>query len=1786
MIKTSTLKNIKWFYLVIPIVIILVALFAYFKFFKGKAWTGQKEEALEIKVQPQGELQRMPTDMVFYFSESYPGVEGITVEPESLKNFITIDPYLPAQGKWVSERTFEIYFLATPLPDKTYKVKIRRVPLISGAAEIPAQTFAFKTPDFEIVSISLKAIEKNSAVVSLDFTFAPVFDELRQFIAIFDSKNQPVKMWNVTTEKEKPEEVLITVPVIKAPEQYKVIVKKGLKSGLGVVLKKDVETVLPIGFATKPISVKDSKIEESEDGYMLIFQLISPAEKDFDIKEDNLSKLIRISPEIPFRVATSGKGIYIFGDFIPEKNYSVTLKTGITSKKGSILQEDYTMGFNIPKRKEKLQFIYQGRYFGTTGEWNLPLKLSRINWVEITITYLPPDNVLFWHLKDYGQKMSLYMLGEDIIQGRKIEIEKTGKDQVLWINLRDFLREKANGVYLVKAYGETEDKKHLNDRIAIVISDISLVTKWYKNSIYVWAFNSASLNAVTGVEIEARSSKNFLAGKGTTDVNGFCAMSILKEGRDPYVVFAKKGDEWTYVHVPTLRLPMEAYDIAGEEPSKPYLAYMYPERDLYRPGEDVRFNVVVREKNYFKGIALPVRIVIRDPQGRKYLTLSGTTDDYGLHDFSFPTTPSSPTGKYMLELVGGDQTLYTAHIFVEAFVPERMRVKLSLPDQLNIDKPFALKLEAEYLFGAPASGEVYSAKVRAEETPFRGAGYYNYGFGVVRFRNERPVAWESDNLTGTLDQNGKVEKTIRIDTNMVFNDPVRLSTSATVTEGGSGRVTSKSLEKIVYTRPFYIGIKPSGTRVIGGVPLTINGVLLKPDCSLYTGKSRLAYRVYKLSHYYSYGYDDYYNDDYYWNARVNKIPIMSKHAVNATDGKFSFSYTPQTAYNDYLVEVLDEINGTISQVKIYGWGWWYEGEEANIESPEIILIRSDKQEYDAGEEVKVEALLPFEGNILWTVELDTLYNYAWKEAKGEVAAWSFRAPDGVSTCYVSALLVRSGGNYLVQRGLGIQRMRIRPRALKLGFTIDVPQRIKPGDELVINVKGTDRFKGTIAVVDEGILQITDFKTPDPYEGIFRDIGLGINSAESFGWIVKKFLTKTGGGFAAREKEFPEARFTRIVSFWSGIMESGADGSLSYKLKIPQYNGKLRVMVAGANENKLGGQATEVIVKSDVIISPTIPRFMYTSDKFSFPITLLNTTKQAKSVKLSIDMKKGTLKGQTGLGNIQLKPEEKKILWFDCVASEEPGSIDLAINGSSGNEKYHENFVIPLYPNVPFITESEYITVKPNERLDLKPYFDAWYPRAHTVKLLISNIPALSKLHHTKYAIHYPYGCIEQTSTSTLVLLRLSPLLAVIAPDISKEKYTEMVNHGVGRIISMQTISGGFGFWPGDDEPEPWASAYGTFVLLEAKNAGFVVPENVLNAALNYLDALADKSEFVYYILAKGGILQKKPESVDRLIALAKKEKYDLTSLLWVAGVLYESGKTEEAKNILALALNKEPPKVRRYRDDYYSRLQFKGMKLYMVEQVSPGIEEENRLALDISKELGARQSYYYTTQELAWSLLSLGMYAERFSKADYQVDLKIGGKVVKPQKEKGLLSWVLKNPGKETSLILQTSSPNALYLNIENTGFSKLKRAFEPYANGIVLKRNIFSYDGQPIAACNQGDLVVLKMAIKGNNYYDNVAVEASLPAGLEIENPRLGRDDLPTWVMKKSELWQPDYVDMKDDRAVIFGSLSYDTTFYYILARAVTPGTFFLPPSQGVVMYNPELNAHTHAETFEVNKR
>ena len=1744
--------------------------------------TKEVEKGVKVSMSPEGKLESIPQSLTFYFSRSFAGAEGVIVPSSELSRYIKIEPPLGARGEWVSERKFVLHFIKKPEADRTYRVFLKRIPLKKEEiVQIYPRDFTFSTPPFTFRNLSVDTLINKRVILKLAFNYPVNISSAKRSIYIEDKYGERIPIERVYFPDPYNHSLLaVKFKVTYAPAVYKLILRKSLKSSYGNPLGEEVEEEFSVGYRKYPIYITYMGVEGTDDGFTIGFRVYTLKDKWVEPDEGTLKRYITVTPDVKYKVFSGYGEINIIGDFIEGEEYTVTINAGLKGTKNEVLARDAVFDITIPYRKPSINFVYCGKYFGRTGDWKLPVKVVNVGELKINVDFMPQRNVVFWYSVSGGRRYSRYKYVENIVKGYTKVIESPGSN-IIWIDLKELIPEPGPGIYFLSISGKDKKGRFYSDNASVVISDISLIVKWTSDKAYVWAVNSSTLKPLQGVDIEIWSGRNFLSGKGTTGMNGLCEVP-LKKGRDVYIVYAKKGDDWTYLQIPGSKINTSSFEVSGSAPTKAYTAFIYPERDIYRPGEEIHIGILVRKNKTYEGVSVPVRLKVRDPRGRRFVEMAGMTDATGFASFNIKTSPSSPTGKYAFVLYTGTERLVSDFVFVETFAPERIDLRLKYSKDVTLKAPFKLYVMADYLFGAPASGERVRGRITGQEIPFKCEGYGDYTFGPLNFIREKTPKVDIDLGTGKLDEKGRKTFLCSPPSYEEFYLPVKLNAYVEVSEGGSGRVTRRVKEKIVHPCPFYIGLKTSPTRVVRGKKIKIRGLLLNPDCSLRKETTVLTWRAYRVY----YKWDYYFYERFGWWKVRKLIPITPLNRVTATGGTFEFLLSPQEEYRDIVIEVKSE-EGVWSQVLIEGWGWYWSGEYEKIESPEYLDLRLEKPSAEPGEMVKVETSLPFEGKILWTVEQNGVLIYQWKEAKGEKASWSFRVPEGYPNVYVSALLVHSGKNYLVARAFGVKRLKIRPKKMKLPLTITVPDKVKPNQTLVVKVKSDRRFKATIAIVDEGILSIRGFRTPDPYNSILRPLALGVNSAEGFGWLMKKYLSGTGGGMLlrAREEEFPQTRFTKFVSFWSGVLESDRNGLLVYKVKVPQFSGRLRVMVCGADRERLGSRDARVVVKTDVVIQPTVPRFLYSRDKVNIPVSLINTTDKKQGIKISARIKGGM--PERWKKSITLISHGRTLVKIPVIAGEYSTSLSLVLEARIHRWTYVDTFTIPIYPSLPYISKFTFARIE-SKKEDLSNYFSDWLSPAHRAQLYVSTIPGLNRLHYVRYAVHYPYGCIEQTSTSTLLLLRLARLLPIIDPDITEQKYRNMVNKGIQRILSMQTVSGGFSYWPGYHKPSKWSSAYATLVLIEARDAGFHVPDNAIRAALSYLRALSDKNALTYYVLARGGILRARSGVIQTLEERVSREAYGRLSLLWIAGALYESGLRDRGIQILEKAMKMELQKERRLSGNFYSVLKNLAVTLYMVENIYPDMAGEDSLVETIVSRLAQKDRwYYYTTQEIAWSMLALGKYMDNHPvRKEIHIKLIVDGREYQGQSEKGLITYFIKN-APDKRITLETNIV-PLYIDIVNTGFSKTVKAFEEYNHpSLPIFREVLSYnDGTKVSGVEQGQLLLINVGFGSKaRSYSNTAFEVPIPAGCEIENPRLTTRGLPSWVEqynRKWRMWNPDYVDIRDDRVIIFGTSGY-RRHYFILVRAVTPGTYFFPPARAMVMYNPEINSQTGAESFRV---
>ncbi len=1530
----------------------------------------------------------------------------------------------------------------------------------------------------------------------------------------------------------------------------------------GVMIAMAVVLVLTTGQSWSKVSPPDRRknrvvfgrvaIQESRTGVSLVVKLGSTIKRDGFSRDEILGHL-QVTPPLPLQVTLRPDGFLLSGDFVPGKIYTLKLTRGMKSLKGAVLSRDASSKVKIPQPSPHLSFLLKGRYVGRNGDMKLPVRVSHGDKILLTLCHVPDRNLPLWEKAYKWEKRDLE---EVTLKDKPVSLSPVGEG-IFLLDLAPYLSTERGGLYrvLLKACrGEGKKRRFSADEMFLVVTNMGLVVKSADRRIYAWVVDLMTGRPMPGVTVRGYSIRNIKLGEGVTREDGACSFPYNNAAAGfPYVVTAVKGDDYTYLPVETTRLQTSYFQVGGVSRKEiPFLSAFILERELYRPGETLHYAVILRDPRSFQGVSVPLVVRFRDPRDRVLVKQHALSDSLGLADFKLPIPRESLTGTYRLELVMGGKVIKTRAVHVEDFVPERLKVRVTSSQKLVTDLgKVSIKVAARYLFGAPVAEGPYSARFRLERA--RKGLYENYLFGPVHLPGEAVKALPTWRKTGKLDKEGKAVFHPGGRLALGGDSPLNLRISVEVKEAGSERVSRGKVLLPLRPAPRFPGLRlashtPCQKALVEGIVVDSRGRPLRKDIDL-------QYTLYEVKTRYVLTYSS--RGRRRWNRIVTRVPITGKQPLKAHDGIFQVPVELKKCWVDYLIAVSDPAGGGQTELRIPGW----QAGKNRPPTPEILQISLDKKEASPGETVTADVALPFPGRVLWTLELDKVIRYHWAETKDRKAAFSFKAPDGVSTCYVTAYLYQTKPGYLVTRAFGIARLRVVPASVRAEAHVEVPKKIRPGDSFMVKITGPPGGKAIVAAVDEGILQITSAKAPDLYNLLLQPYRLSVNTSEGLGWILPRFQFLPGGGEEARMMMAamkPIPRFFRTFSFWK-VVPLSADGEASVPVKVEKYQGALKVMISVLGENEFGSTQASVKVASRVVVQPTLPRLIRRNDTVYFPVSLVNTVSEAMETAVRVKAGDETVEKQ-----VTLPPKGSETLTFNLHPTRFYGTLPVGISADFPKGHWSDTYQVLVLPDLPRDLETHLVKVSTGEPFLLDDYLKDWAPQGLDLRVLVSSTPLFGGLSHVERLLQYPYGCVEQTASTLLTLVRLLPFMKVVnAGEGDLAKLKDRVRSGILRLVKMQSYSGGFPFWPGQGEPHLWGTAYATFALLEAKEAGFYVPKVVLDRALWFLRD-DEPTPWSSFVAAKAGRKYRLP-----LYRAPKGKRLGKEALLLEAGTLYYSGYPGRAARSLARAKKARPAKKRKW-ETFSSPLRLKALELYMTFLIEPKSGDNARLARDLMVRLNRYPSWHYSTQELAWSLVALGRYLQSLSIGPVKASLLSGDTSLPAvSAASGVVSWrVRQTAGKP--LTLKVTSPGEAWAALTIKGYRT--EGFKPVTDrGLAVSFRLLSPDGRVATDIKAGDLLILDVTLKntGKETFRRLAVRVPMVAGLEVVNKRLFGGLLPKPV-RKMKRFRAGYVDVRDDEVRFFGSLPVGEFHYYLQVRATFRYAGTMPPPRAELMYRP----------------
>ncbi len=1088
-----------------------------------------------------------------------------------------------------------------------------------------------------------------------------------------------------------------------------------------------------------------------------------------------------------------------------------------------------------------------------------------------------------------------------------------------------------------------------------------------------------------------------------------------------------------------------------------------------------------------------------------------------------------------------------------------------------------------------------------------------------------------------------------------YAGPWRLSVSASVLEPG-GRAVTASRQADVDRVERYIALQPPTLPPRPGQTTLIPVAMVAPNGSLAAKSASLRVMLYRET----WNNTLIFKDGHYRYDSSRKLdPVGGPMAATIVGGHGEISIAPPTS-GEYVLRVCDGDQDAITSIGfVAAVGEW----EDNIsrEDPEKLdlsivpapaldlnqlmhpaTVASLPTLFDApheattqptaaknGDSYPINSLAqvlvqsPFAGRLLLTVETDSVLSTQVIDMPTShmlvpIAIPSLCRPNA----YVSATVVRAidpNATWRVHRAIGVAPIKIDNTDRRLKIAIDTPAEVRPTESLSVHVHVADSLGKPVgnasidvAAVDEGICQLTNFATPDPFSFFYEPRALGVSSADLYSELMPEVArpdkTSAVGGDAdaqdGRHHSPVSAKRVRPVALISNVIHTDENGDASVSFSLPQFVGQLRVMAIAHAQAQFGDSDSHTLVRSPLLVQSSWPRFIAPGDSFAVTITTFNNSPASGEVHVSTSVTDDHPKlrfvssnqPRAELPPTILRAGGQSTQTLNAVADRSCGVAHVRLVATMGSEQFAEAVEIPIRPASPTITTGGYAIATPDAPASLVMPINL-LSGTNSFEVRATPWPALQLPQGLEYLERYPYGCAEQTTSTLFPLVYLNDIGQQIAPGVfAKERVDEKIRVGIVRLLGMQTSDGGIAMWPGQRAPWPWVSVYAAHFLVEAQNAGHDVPDDLRAHLMAYVRGLLNHSSdepdeletqaYACYVLALAG----KPDraAMDRIGELVGKPTTNCPQARFhLAAAWIASGRRDRAANLIPTIL----PTMRVSRQlagNIGSAVRDRAILLSTLLMVDPDRADLPAIAQQLAD--AGTSGQWRSTQDVAFATMALGRYLRQCKPtANYaKIELLAGELRLASAGQGESLSWTAPTtqPSADSPQLRITGPAGAkVYLSWLSTGVPTTAPADAD--SGMTLRRRFLNEGGKPIDhnTVHSGDLVQVELTLSSDSALANVVIEDLLPAGLEIENPRLETSAKETTEAAKNDVpaFEVARVDMRDDRMVIVGDLSPGVGRYVYTCRAVTPGTFTLPPARAECMYDLGTSSIAGAGSFNV---
>jgi len=1777
--------------------------------------------------------------------------------PEIPNDLFSLSPKVSGSYSWEGNITILFTPNAPMESDKAYRSKVRLNKLFPNISkELSEFEFDITTRE-QFVSLDIQGLEKDKSGNNLQLLRGKLITadiaENQSVEKLLSIKLNGQDLDHVTWEhgQDQMTHNFVLAKISRLEDGQNLIFTVDGK-GIGAEEQFEKEVYVP---GLNEFKVMDVVYNGGENKYLNL-QLSDPNLSDQDLKG-----LITISDfEGKLRFLKEGNEVNIYWTTQIAGPHIVSIDEKLKNAKGKTLTKSFEKEIIFSTPKPKVRLVGSGVIIPSADGFAFPFEAINLNAVDIEIFKIFNNNIVqYFQNNNYQGNYNLQQVGR-IISQKKIELNNPANAafQNKWtryaLDLSEMVSQDPEAIYEVRVgfqpsytsypcaekatdnpnksqvnanqfksfwednyygyngyYSGYNWKQRENPCFAayynsdnfisrnVIASDLGIVgKKGNDGSVFIAINNLVNLDAVEGATVTFYDFQNQVIQTGKTDSEGQLKMQLT---RAPFLVIAQHNQNRGYLKMSDNNsLSLSKFEVAGVQVEKGMKGYIYGDRGVWRPGDTLFLNFMLEETAEKLPEDLPIILNLFNPKNQLIQTTTNSKSVGGIYHFPMKTSSEDLTGNWRAEVnVGG--TKFSKVVKVETIKPNRLKIEIEMDEGLTGGKMNG-KLTSRWLHGAKAKNLKARVETQLDNAYLRIPKYEGYSFhdpSRSKFDKTPKVIFDK-----SLNESGEANLTFDVEKSNLLPGRIKQKFRTRVFENG-GNFSEDNFSQNLDPFDTYVGItvpnkKNPWSYLKTGESHTFDLVSLTKELKV-KSNANLTVGVYGVDWSWWWERDgsniSRFSSKKHYGAEFSKDDIRTN-----SKGEASFNFTPQ-GNGRYLVRVCDEDGGHCSGQFFYAGNPWRSAGD-NKEAASMLFFAADKKEYNMGEQATISFPSSKNGRALVSIENGSkVIETKWINTTENQTEYTFELqPEMVPTAYVHVTLlqsVREKENDLPLRMYGVIPLKITDPRTKLSPEIKVAEVLKPEEKVTFEVSEKDGkpMAYTVAVVDEGLLSLTRFKTPNAADKFLAKEALGVRTWDMYDEVLSRSggqrerLLAIGGdeGVDSGEDSNSVNRFKPVVQHFGPFYMSKNEKN-KHEFTMPNYVGEVRFMLVALGDGAYGNFEKQVPVRKPLMVLSTLPRTLGLNETVSLPVNVFAMEDKVRDVSLK-------LKESSGLVNIingssqQMNFSEpgSQLGTFEIQVGGQEGVATFEVSARGGGELATETIEILIRNPNPYTSDVVFEDIKAGISMPLN-YDLIGSEGSNSAYLEVSAIPSINLEKRMGYLLRYPYGCLEQTTSSAFPQLYLSEFTTL--NEGQKRRATANVNRAIEKMKNFQKNNGGFSYWPNSRRYYDWSSSYAGHFLLEAKAKGFLVSEFMLNKWKKHQSQLAqqwsirnsknyDQTNQAYrlFTLALAG----SPElgAMNRMrnySTLNSQSKYRLAAAYALAG------QPEIAKEMIKNVSVDIKPYLE-MEHTFGSNIRDEAMILETLLLIEKE-DDANRIALRVARALGSRK--WMSTQTCAYSLMSMAKYVNKFGQSgpfnfEYTVP---GNSAVQVTSDRPIYTVELegKNPG-SFNVNFKNSSSGVLFSRIVTRG-KPLPGSEKAKAKNLSLDIVYTDLRGEKldVTRLEQGTDFLAKVKINGSgatySRYPNMALAQIFPGGWEITNSRMSE------VSRDESSYQLDYQDIRDDRVYSFfefyKSKNYPVEIQLQLS-ATYLGKYYLPAINCESMYNDQIYVNTAGQWVDV---